>query len=131
MSSRFKTTINIIALFVIIGFAVSVYFLCRYHDAKSTKREVVYLPKFAPEFLKEIAREEYILVEIEPNDPRISKEWIKEHINQQEFLLLLFSFYPFLRVFFTPMLLPVLFLTSEHISARFFNMQSFNFLSMT
>ena len=85
MSSRFKTSINIIALFVIISFAVSVYFLCRFHDAKSTKKEVVYLPKFAPEFLKDIAREEYILVEIEPNDPRISKEWIKEHINQQEF----------------------------------------------
>jgi hypothetical protein len=107
MSSRFKTTINIIALFVIIGFAVSVYFLCRFHDAKSAKRQVVYLPKFyflcrfhdaksakrqvvylpkfAPEFLKDIAREEYILVEIEPNYPRISKEWIKEHINQQEF----------------------------------------------
>jgi len=43
------------------------------------------LPKFAPEFLKDIARQEYILVEIEPNDPRISKEWIKEKINQQEF----------------------------------------------
>ena len=85
MSSRFKTTINIIALFVIIGFAVSVYLLCRFHDAKSTKKEVVYLPKFAPEFLKDIAREEYILVEIEPNDPRISSEWIKEKINQQEF----------------------------------------------
>ena len=85
MSSRFKTTINIIALFVIIGFAVSVYLLCRFHDAKSTKKEVVYLPKFAPEFLKDIARQEYILVEIEPNDPRISSEWIKEKINQQEF----------------------------------------------
>ena len=85
MSSRFKTTINIIALFVIIGFAVSVYLLCRFHDAKSTKKEVVYLPKFAPEFLKDIARQEYILVEIEPNDPNISSEWIKEKINQQEF----------------------------------------------
>jgi ABC-type polysaccharide transport system permease subunit len=86
MSGRFKNTINIIALFVIIGFAVSVYFLSRFHDARSTKKEeTIYLPKFAPEFLKDIAREEYILVEIEPNDPRISKEWIKEHINQQEF----------------------------------------------
>jgi len=86
MSSRFKTAINIIALFVIIGFAVSVYLLCRFHDAKSTKEEeIIYLPKFAPEFLKDIAREEYILVEIEPNDPRISSEWIKEKINQQEF----------------------------------------------
>ena len=86
MSSRFKTTINIIALFVIISFAVSVYLLCRFHDAKSAKQEeIIYLPKFAPEFLKDIARQEYILVEIEPNDPRISKEWIKEHINQQEF----------------------------------------------
>ena len=86
MASRFKRTINIIALFVIIGFGVSVYVLSRIHDAKSAKKEeIIYLPKFAPEFLKDIARQEYILVEIEPNDPRISKEWIKEKINQQEF----------------------------------------------
>lgn len=95
MSSRFKTTINIIALFVIIGFAVSVYLLCRFHDAKSAKQEeIIYLPKFAPEFLKDIAREEYILVEIEPNDPRISKEWIKEHINQPWDLLRTLTLWP-------------------------------------
>ena len=86
MASRFKTTINIIALFVIISFGVSVYVLCCIHDAKSAKKEeIIYLPKFSPEFLKDLAREEYTLVEIEPNDSRISKEWIKEHINQQEF----------------------------------------------
>ena len=86
MAGRFKTTINIIALFVIIGFAVSVYILCRIHDAKSAKKaEIIYLPKFSPEYLKDIAREEYTLVEIEPNDPRISKEWIVEQINKQEF----------------------------------------------
>ena len=85
MSSRFKTIINIVALFVIIGFAVTVYLMCLFSDAKSTKNEVVYLPKYAPEFLKELAREEYILIEIEPNDPRISSEWIKEHINQQKY----------------------------------------------
>jgi len=86
MASRFKKTINIITLIVIIGFALSVYFLCRLHDAQSAKKdEMIYLPKFAPEFLKDLAREEYTLVEIEPNDPRISKEWIKETINQQEF----------------------------------------------
>lgn len=81
MSNRLKIATNIVALFVIIGFAVSVYLLCRFHDAKSVEKEVVYLPKFAPEFMKDLAREEYILVEIEPNDPRISSEWIKEHIN--------------------------------------------------
>ncbi|MCP4260603.1 MAG: hypothetical protein GY774_24205 [Planctomycetes bacterium] len=86
MASRFKRTINIITLIVIIGFAISVYFLCRLHDAQSVKKdEIIYLPKFSPEFLKDLAREEYTLVEIEPNDPRISKEWIKETINQQEF----------------------------------------------
>ncbi len=43
------------------------------------------MPKSSPEFLKDAAREEYILVEIEPNDPRISSDRIKELINQQEF----------------------------------------------
>ena len=81
MSNRLKIATNIVALFVIIAFAVSVYLLCRFHDAKSTEKEVVYLPYFAPEFMKDLAREEYILVKIEPNDPRISSEWIKEHIN--------------------------------------------------
>jgi hypothetical protein len=85
MSSRFKTTINIIALFVIIGFAISVYILCRIHDTKIANKETIYLPKFAPEYLKDLAREKYILVEIEPNDPNISSDWIKEQINQQEF----------------------------------------------
>ena len=86
MASRFKRTINIITLLVIIGFGVSVYVLSRVHDAKSAKNEeTIYLPKFSPEFLKDAAREEYTLVEIEPNDARISSEWIKEHINQQEF----------------------------------------------
>ena len=84
MASRFKTTINIIALFVIIGFAVSVYVLCRIHDARAYKKaEIIYLPKFSPEYLKDIAREEHTLVEIEPNDPRISKEWIREQINKR------------------------------------------------
>lgn len=83
MASRFKTTINIITLCVIIGFAVSVYVLCCIHDTKSSKKaEIIYLPKNAPEYMKDIAREEYTLVEIEPNDPRISKEWIKEQINK-------------------------------------------------
>ena len=78
--------INIIALFVIIGFGISVYVLCRIHDARSAKKaEIIYLPKHSPEYLKDIAREEYTLVEIEPNDHRISKEWIKEQINKQEF----------------------------------------------
>jgi hypothetical protein len=85
MASRFKNTINIIALFVIIGFAVSVYILCRIHDDKIANKEIIYLPKFAPEYLKDLAREKYILVEIEPNDPNISSEKIKELINQQEF----------------------------------------------
>ena len=86
MASRFKRTINIITLFVIIDFAASVYVLSRLQDAKSVKNEeTVYLPKFSPEFLKDLAREEYTLVEIEPNDTRISSEWIKEHINQQTF----------------------------------------------
>ena len=86
MASRFKRTINIVTLFVIIGFAVSVYVLTRVHDAKSTKKEeIIYMPKSAPEFLKEAAREEYTLVEIEPNDPRISSDKIKELINQQEY----------------------------------------------
>jgi hypothetical protein len=83
MSSRFKITTNIVALFVIIGFAVTVYLFCFFSDAKPKKNEIVYLPKYAPEFLKELAKDEYILVEIEPNDPRISSEWIKEHINQR------------------------------------------------
>ncbi len=83
MASRFKRTINIITLFVIIVFAVSVYVLTRVHDAKTAqKAEIIYLPKFSPEYMKDIAREEYTLVEIEPNDPRISKEWIKEQINK-------------------------------------------------
>ena len=83
MASRFKTTINIITLCVIIGFAAAVYVLCRIHDTKSAKKaEIIYLPKHAPEYMKDIAREEYTLVEIEPNDPRISKEWIKEQINK-------------------------------------------------
>ena len=86
MASRFRTIINIITLLVIIGFAVGVYVLTRVHDEKSAKKtEIIYLPKHAPEYMKDIAREEYILVEIEPNDPRISKEWIKETINKQEF----------------------------------------------
>jgi hypothetical protein len=86
MSSSFKTKINIAVLVVIIGFALSVYVLCRLHDAKSAKKEeIVYLPKHAPEYMKDLAREEYTLVEIEPNDSRISKEWIKEQINKQEF----------------------------------------------
>jgi hypothetical protein len=86
MASGFKRTINIITLLVIIGFAVSVYVLSRHHDAKSVKKEeIIYIPKSAPEFLKDAAREEYTLVEIEPNDPRISSERIKELINQQEF----------------------------------------------
>jgi hypothetical protein len=86
MASRFKNTINIAVLFVIIGFGVSVYVLSRVHDAKSARNaETIYLPKFSPEFLKDLAREEYTLVEIEPNDTRISSEWIKEHINEQEF----------------------------------------------
>ncbi len=85
MANRFKNTINILVLFVIIVFAVSVYFLSRVHDAKSAKNEeIIYLPKFSPEFLKDLAREEYTLVEIEPNDSRISKEWIKEHISPQK-----------------------------------------------
>lgn len=84
MAGRFKTTINIIALCVIIGFAVSVYVLCRIHDARAVKKaEIIYLPKFAPEFLKDLAREEYTLVETEPNDPNVSKEWIREQINKQ------------------------------------------------
>ncbi len=83
MASSFKRTINIITLFVIIVFAVSVYVLTRVHDAKTAKKaEIIYLPKFSPEYMKDIAREEYTLVEIEPNDPRISKEWIKEQINK-------------------------------------------------
>jgi len=41
------------------------------------------LPKYAPTFLKELAREQYILVEIEPNDSRISSERVKEHINHR------------------------------------------------
>jgi hypothetical protein len=86
MGSRFKRTINIITLFVIIGFAISVYVLSRIHDAKSMKKaEIIYMPKSSPEFLKEAAREEYTLVETEPNDPRISSDKIKELINQQEF----------------------------------------------
>ena len=86
MASSFKRTINIITLFVIIGFGVSVYVLSRFHDATSVKKEeIVYLPKHAPEYMKDLAREEYTLVEIEPNDPRISKEWIKEQINKQEY----------------------------------------------
>ncbi len=83
MSSRFKITTNIVALFVIIGFAVAVYLICVFSEAKPEKTEVIYMPKHAPDFLKELAREEYILVEIEPNDTRISTEWIKEHINQR------------------------------------------------
>lgn len=83
MSSRFKITTNIVALFVIFGFALTVYLICFFSDAKPNKKEVVYLPKYAPEFLKELAKDEYILVEIEPNDTRISSEWIKEHINQR------------------------------------------------
>ena len=83
MASRFKVMINIIALFVIIGFGISVYVLCRMHDARTAKKaEIIYLPKHAPEYMKDIAREEYTLVEIEPNDHRISKEWIKEQINK-------------------------------------------------
>ena len=83
MGSSFKRTINIITLFVIIGFGVSVYVLSRIHDAKSAKKsEIIYLPKHAPEYMKDIARDEYTLVEIEPNDPRVSKEWIKEQINK-------------------------------------------------
>ena len=86
MASSFKRTINIITLFVIIGFGISVYVLSRVHDAKSAKKaEIIYIPKSAPEFLKDAAREEYTLVEIEPNDPRISSDRIKELINQQEF----------------------------------------------
>ncbi len=84
MASRFRTTINIAVLLVIIIFAVSVYFLSRMHDVKAAKKaEIIYLPKFAPEYLKDLAREEYTLVEIEPNDPNISKEWIREQINKQ------------------------------------------------
>ena len=83
MSSRFKITTNIVALFVIIGFALAVYLICVFSEAKPEKTEVVYLPKYAPEFLKELAREDYILVEIEPNDTRMSSEWIKEHIKQR------------------------------------------------
>ncbi len=82
MSSRFKITTNIVALFVIIGFALAVYLICVFSEPNLEKTEVVYLPKYAPEFLKELARDEYILVEIEPNDTRISSEWIKEHIGQ-------------------------------------------------
>ncbi len=85
MSNRLKIATNIVAFVVIFGFAVVVYLLSINSDPKSAKKEVVYLPKFAPEFMKDLAREEYILVEIEPNDPRISSEWIKEKINQQEF----------------------------------------------
>ena len=86
MSSRFKKTINIITLFVIIGFAISVYVLSHLHDGKSAKKEeIIYMPKSSPEFLKEAAREEYTLVETEPNDPRISSDRIKELINKQEF----------------------------------------------
>ncbi len=81
MSNRLKIATNIVAFVVIFGFAVVVYLLSLNSDPKSAKKEVVYLPKFAPEFMKDLAREEYILVEIEPNDPRISSEWIKEHIN--------------------------------------------------
>ncbi len=83
MSGRFKITTNIVALFVIIGFALAVYLICVFSDAKPEKTEFIYLPKHAPEFLKELAREEYILVEIEPNDTRISSEWIKKHIKQR------------------------------------------------
>jgi hypothetical protein len=83
MASSFRTKINVAVLVVIIIFAVSVYFLTRVHDARTAKKdETIYLPKFSPEYLKDIAREEYTLVEIEPNDPRISKEWIKEQINK-------------------------------------------------
>ncbi len=85
MSNRLKIATNIVAFVVIFSFAVVVYLLSLNSDPKSAKKEVVYLPKFAPEFMKDLAREEYILVEIEPNDPRISSEWIKEKINQQEF----------------------------------------------
>ncbi len=83
MSSRFKITTNIVALFVIIAFALTVYLICVFSEAKPEKTEVVYLPKHAPEFMKDLARDEYILVEIEPNDTRISSEWIKEHIGQR------------------------------------------------
>ncbi len=83
MSSRFKITTNIVALFVIIGFALAVYLICVFSDPKTEKTEFIYLPKHAPEFLKDLAREDYILVEIEPNDTRISSEWIKKHINQR------------------------------------------------
>ena len=76
--------INVTALFVIIGFGISVYVLCRMHDARSAKKaEIIYLPKHSPEYLKDIARAEYTLVETEPNDPNISKEWIREQINKQ------------------------------------------------
>ncbi len=81
MSNRLKIATNIVAFVVIFGFAVVVYLLSLDSDPKSAKKEVIYLPKFAPEFMKDEAREEYILVEIEPNDPRISSEWIKKHIN--------------------------------------------------
>ncbi len=83
MPGRFKITTNIVALFVIISFALAVYLICVFSDAKPEKTEFIYLPKYAPEFLKDLARDEYILVEIEPNDTRISSEWIKEHIGRR------------------------------------------------
>ncbi len=66
-------------------FAVAVYILCHIHDARIANKEIIYVPKFAPEYLKDMAREKYTVVETEPNDPNISSEKIKELINQQEF----------------------------------------------
>lgn len=85
MAGPLKNKINIIVLIVIIGFAVGVYILCRIHDARIANKGIIYMPKFAPEYLKEMAREKYTVVETEPNDPNISSEKIKELINQQEF----------------------------------------------
>jgi len=92
MASRFKRTINIITLFVIIGFGVSVYLLSRIHDANSAKKaEIIYLPKHAPEYMKDVAREEYTLVEIEPNDSR----HIRVFLHNPLYIHTLHQFWPF------------------------------------
>jgi len=40
--------------------------------------KAIYLPKDCPDYLKDSVRPQDIMIEVDPNDPRISHEWIYE-----------------------------------------------------